>query len=98
MADTKPDRLYPHLLQIKNGSGEWVTISKCEDQPNTGGETTTTANRTDYLFKSLIFIPVSDVSIKPGQDIKVLGTKGEKRLEDKAVRFSADELNYRLWV
>jgi hypothetical protein len=91
---------YPHILKIKDENGEWKDASICCDQPNNKGEKQHLADGTFYQFRSIVFAPKDEItkSILLGQDLMVIGEKGEKRLVDEIKRISIDVFHVRVWI
>lgn len=81
---------FPHkLMYIPEGQRQFIDYSPCRDQPNKGGQVITEGERIGYVFKSIVWIPKHENSIRflPGQKIRIVGERGETRLEGKVVRF-----------
>lgn len=91
---------FPHKLFLKI-NGVFVEQSECRDQPNNGGDVINTAERTDYKFASLIWIPKKSNQQRylPGHEVQVIGSEGEKRITGKVARFEFGNLEEnRLWI
>ncbi len=89
---------YPHVLQTKDDTGNWITVSVCRDQPNSKGEMIKAADGTYFQFDSLIYAPHGVALMLPNQDVRVIGEMMEKRLETSVKRFSSDSFHTRIWV
>lgn len=96
MADTF---FYPHTLQL-DIDGTFVTQFECRDQPNASGSVVSVDEKTNYVYKSVIFFPKSNTyRFVPGEDILILGEDGLQRLKGTIVKFDMGGLeDCRIWV
>lgn len=80
------------------GTEEWVTISKCRDEGNGGGNRIITTDGEIYVFGAVIYLPKSSPNVALGARIKVTDKDGNVRLEGDNKLFKKEQLHARLWV
>ncbi|NML70033.1 hypothetical protein HHL23_09490 [Chryseobacterium sp. RP-3-3] len=80
------------------GIAEWVTVSKCRDEGNGGGNRIVTTDGEIYVFGAVIYLPKSSPKVALGARIKVTDKDGNVRLEGDNKLFKKEQLHARLWV
>lgn len=90
---------YPHILQLKL-AGEWIAQFQCGEQPNAGSKPINTAERVDYIYKSVVFFPNEEQKVfYPGEEVRVIDDKGLIRVSGKIARFDVGRLeDNRIWL
>lgn len=89
-------------MRVPDGQSQFIYDSPCREQVNTGGESVyINSERTDYIFKSLIWIPKVNGAHRylPGEKVNIVGESGETRIEGICARFEFGNLEEnRLWI
>lgn len=101
---------YPHTLKqtvvgesVQDGSGNWVpsaetiTEKDCRFEPSSGDAFVKLDNGTTVMYDGIVYLPLPAADIAPGTSIEVMN--GATVLSKGTVkRFSAGQLNARLWL
>ena len=80
------------------GSEEWISLSKCRDEGNGGGNRIVTTDGEIYVFGAVIYLPKSCPSVELGAKIRIEDIEGNTRLEGANKLFKKEQLHARLWV
>lgn len=79
-------------------SSEWVEISKCRDESNSGGQRITTEDGEVYVYGAVIYLPKDAPAVLKGQRIQVVDEEGNVRFTGNSTLFKREQLHSRLWV
>ena len=80
------------------GSSEWVEVSKCRDENNSGGQKITTEDGEVYVYGAVIYLPKEAPEVLKGQKIQVVYESGNVRFSGNSTLFKREQLHSRLWV
>lgn len=80
------------------GSSEWVEVSKCRDENNSGGQKITTEDGEVYVYGAVIYLPKEAPAVLKGQKIQVVDEFGNVRFSGNCTLFKTEQYHSRLWV
>ena len=83
---------------FSSGSSEWVEVSKCRDENNSGGQKITTEDGEVYVYGAVIYLPKEAPEVLKGQKIQVVDESGNVRFSGNSTLFKREQLHSRLWV
>lgn len=81
-----------------SGSEEWVSVSKCRDEGNGGGNRIVTTDGEIYVFGAVVYLPKSSPNVALGARVRVTDKDGNVRLEGDNKLFKKEQLHARLWL
>lgn len=105
-----PHFLFVHQVSesYKDDDGNWtepgesiVLHSMCREEPNGKGSTVNLADGKAKVFSSNVFLPKGVDRIADGSEIIICDTNditGNIRIKGTVLRFTAGQLNAKLWV
>mgnify|MGYP003512555468 FL=1 len=101
---------YPHTITVKtsyeaakNGSGNWVPGGEITQQltgrfePNSGNGFVTAADGQKINYDGIVYLPLPQATLAPGAKVEVKNG-AEVLLKSTIKRFSAGQLNARVWL
>lgn len=102
---------YPHTIEItgpitshQDTFGNWINDAQqditlaCRFEPAGANGLIPGADGTLINYNWVVYMPIPSIRIMPGNVVELFDAAGIQIVADKVLRFSAGQLNARLWL
>lgn len=83
---------------LVGGSSEWVTLTKCREEPSDGGTEVSAVSAKAINKSSAIFFPANAPAVPVNAEIRVLGADGTVQVQGKVMRYKRYKHYGKIWV
>ncbi len=83
---------------LVGGTSQWVTLSKCREEPSDGGTEVSTVSAHATNKSSAIFFPANAPAVPVNAEIRVLGADGTVQVQGMVMRYKRYKHYGKIWV
>lgn len=83
---------------LVGGRSEWVTLTKCREEPSDGGTEVSTVSAKAKDKSSAIFFPANAPAVPVNAEIRVLGADGTVQVQGMVMRYKRYKHYGKIWV
>lgn len=83
---------------LVGGSSEWVTLTKCREDPSDGGTEVSTVSARAKDKSSAIFFPANAPAVPVNAEIRVLSDDGTVQVQGMVMRYKRYKHYGKIWV